>query len=100
MARNTTKAADTQTSAEDRNAAKAAKFVELAPKRVDKATVAIRNVAKLAAKTYVYTPEQAKQVCDAMQAEVDSLRAAFDGGKPQTVGFSFKSADEGEDAGE
>lgn len=57
---------------------KAAKFVELAEKRVTRAINAIRSISKLSNKnSYVYTDVQANKICEALKEEVVSLNDHF-----------------------
>jgi hypothetical protein len=69
------------------------KFMRLAEKRVNAALKQIGNVAGLAAKSYIYTPVQAKSVVDAMANAVNSAKSAFDapGSKSKSM-FSLKDA--------
>lgn len=60
------------------NRDKAAKFVELANKRVNKALKDIALVSNLANRqNYEYTEEQAKKIVKALQQEVDLLKQSF-----------------------
>ena len=56
---------------------KAAKFKEIASKRVPKAMGAIRLIGNLASPNYSYTEEQAERVVSALQSEVDALWEKF-----------------------
>ena len=60
-----------------RDAARAAKFVELAQKRVTKAINAIRSIRKLASPNYVSTDAQVEKICEALRGEVVELHEAF-----------------------
>jgi hypothetical protein len=60
-----------------RAAEKAAKFVEVAQKRVAKAIQAVRLIGNLASPNYVYTPEQVDKIVGGLQAEVDTVYEAF-----------------------
>lgn len=58
--------------------AKAAKFIELAEKRVTRAINAIRSISKLSNKnSYVYTDAQSKRICEALREEVLSVNEHF-----------------------
>lgn len=57
---------------------KAAKFIELANKRVNKAIKDIKLVANLSNKqNYEYSEEQARKIVKALQHEVDQLKQTF-----------------------
>lgn len=57
---------------------KAAKFVELGTKRVNKAIKDIRLIGNLAnKKNYEYTDEQARRIIKALQKEIDSVKQNF-----------------------
>ncbi len=57
---------------------KAAKFVELANKRVNKALKDIKLVSNLANRqNYEYSEEQAKKIVKALQQEVELLKQSF-----------------------
>ena len=59
---------------------KAAKFVELANKRVNKALKDIQLIGNLANKqNYEFTNEQAKKIVRALQQEVDIVKQSFQG---------------------
>lgn len=61
-----------------RDAAKAAKFVELAEKRVTRSINAIRSISKLSNRnSYVYTDAQATRICEALKEEVQSVYEHF-----------------------
>lgn len=61
-----------------REAAKAAKFVELAEKRVTKAINSIRSISKLSARSnYVYTPDQVNRLCEVLKSEVLDMHKHF-----------------------
>lgn len=60
-----------------RNKAKAAKFVELAEKRVTKAINSIRSVAKLASSNYVSTEDQITKISETLRDEVVAMNEAF-----------------------
>ena len=58
--------------------AKAAKFVELAEKRVTKAINAIRSIAKLSNKSnYVYTSNQVTKIAEVLRVEVVEMNEHF-----------------------
>lgn len=68
----------TATEQKRREAAKAAKFVELAQKRATKAINAIRSLAKLSNKSsYVYTDAQVAALAEALKKEVVDMHDAF-----------------------
>lgn len=71
--------------------AKAAKFVELATKRVNKALNAIRQLENLSNRgSYSYTDEQAAKLVSALGAAVVKVRDRFTStGKKEEGGFSF-----------
>ncbi len=57
---------------------KEAKFVELAEKRVNKALESLRLVGNLANRAnYDYSPEDAKKIINALQAELSTVRGKF-----------------------
>ena len=57
---------------------KAAKFVELANKRVNKALKDIQLIGNLANRqNYEFTDEQAKKIVRALQQEVDAVKHSF-----------------------
>lgn len=74
-----------------REAAKAAKFVELAEKRVTKAINAIRSISKLSARSnYVYSPEQVNKIGEVLKNEVVDMHKHFTTTTAATkVGFTF-----------
>ena len=60
------------------NRDKAAKFIELANKRVNNVLKDIRLISNLANRqNYEYTEEQAKKIVKALQQEVDLLKQSF-----------------------
>lgn len=62
----------------ERKLRKAAKFKELAGKRVAKALASLRQVERLANRaSYVYTPDQAMRVVTALANNVRSVQNAF-----------------------
>jgi hypothetical protein len=57
---------------------KAAKFIELANKRVNKAIKDLKLVGNLAnKKNYEYTEEQAKKIVKALQKEIETIKRNF-----------------------
>jgi len=74
-----------------RKAEKAAKFMELAPKRMDAALAKIRLIGNLASKSgYDYTPEQVAKMKQTLTGAVDSTLARFEGdGAAKSDGFTF-----------
>jgi FKBP-type peptidyl-prolyl cis-trans isomerase (trigger factor) len=57
---------------------KAAKFVELANKRVNKAIKDLKLIENLAnRKNYEFTDEQVKKIIKALQKEIDSIKQSF-----------------------
>jgi hypothetical protein len=57
---------------------KAAKFIELANKRVNKAIKDLKLVSNLAnTRNYEYTEEQAKKIIKALQKEIDTVKRSF-----------------------
>jgi len=57
---------------------KAAKFIELANKRVNKALKDLKLVGNLTNKrNYDYTEEQAKKIIKALQKEIDNIKQGF-----------------------
>lgn len=83
--------ADKAAAAAARKAEKAAKFLELAPKRMDAALTKIRLLGNLASKSgYDYTPEQVAKMKETLQAAVNSTLARFEGdGAAKSDGFTF-----------
>lgn len=62
----------------ERKLKKAAKFRELAGKRVSKALHALKQVERLANKnSYVYTPDQVKRIMEALQTAGRNMQSAF-----------------------
>lgn len=69
---------------------KAAKFIEVAQKRVAKAIQAVRFINNLASPNYVYTQEQVDKIVNGLQAEVDTVYEAFKAKKgKEKVSFSL-----------
>ncbi len=60
-----------------RNKARAAKFVELAEKRVTKAINAIRSVAKLSSANYVSDDAQVTRIAEVLREEVVAMHDSF-----------------------
>ncbi len=60
-----------------REKARAAKFVELAEKRVTKAINSIRSVAKLSSANYVSTDEQVTRIAEVLREEVVAMHESF-----------------------
>lgn len=58
-------------------AAKGLKFKQLADKRTARAMQSIRLLSNLTGSSYVYTPDQAAKIVDALQKEVDAVYGAF-----------------------
>lgn len=78
-----------------REETKAAKFIRLAPARVEKAAKALRALKKMASKSYEYTPEQISQIDTFLSAEFDSCMDAFRSApNPNQIGFAFGSEEE------
>lgn len=75
-------------------AAKAAKFVELADKRVSKALDAISNIGGLSNKaSYVYTAAQAQAIYDALNSQVERTMRSFQpNSSVAKAGFSLAAA--------
>ncbi len=71
----TDKAAAAATAAKQK--ARAAKFVELAEKRVTKAINAIRSVAKLSSANYISTEEQVTRIAEVLREEVVAMHESF-----------------------
>lgn len=69
---------------------KAAKFKELAPKRVTKTLNAIAGIAKLSGSNYTYTVEQVSQIVKAVRDSVSRMESQFSGQKQASKGFDFE----------
>lgn len=65
-----------------RHETKAAKFIEVAEKRVVKAMRAIQLIGNLTGPNYVYTIEQGEKIVSTIQVELDAL---WDGFKTKKV---------------
>jgi hypothetical protein len=80
-------------SPEEIKAKKAAKFIELAPGRVDNVVNALARLAKLAARgSYEYTPEQIEKIFAEIENAGASALAAFQpktSDAPKKPGFTF-----------
>lgn len=60
------------------NRDKAAKFIELANKRVNRAIKDLKLIGNLSNRqNYDFTDEQAKKIVKALQQEVDSVKQSF-----------------------
>ena len=58
---------------------KAAKFVELANRRVNRAIRDLRLIGNLASrKNYAYTDEQARKIVRVLQKEIEGVKRSFD----------------------
>lgn len=66
-----------RTSKVDPNETKAGKFVRLGEQRLTKATMALRNLAKLGGNNYERTAEQQKKIGDLLRAEVEAVVKAL-----------------------
>lgn len=87
---NQTNAQKAKAAAEKIMKAKAAKFVELAEKRVTKAINAIRSIAKLSNRSnYVYTEAQVTKIAEVLRVEVIEMNEHFSA-TPSAVKAGFK----------
>jgi len=69
---------------------KSDKFKELARSRVNRAINMIRLIANLGNKThYDYTPEQARKIVNALNAEVRNVQIKFNSKKRGTEEFTI-----------
>ena len=69
---------------------KSDKFKELARSRVNRAINMIRLIANLGNKThYDYTPEQARKIVNALNAEVRNVQIKFNSNKRGTEEFTI-----------
>ena len=68
---------------------KAAKFLQLAPKRVNKALKAIESVGKLSAGNYTYTTDQVEKIVQAIRKSVTVMESGFSGHKDKSTDFSL-----------
>lgn len=76
-----------------REAEKAAKFIELANKRVGAALEAIGKIAGLSAKgNYSYTEAQVKAIGQALVNKVNTTMAPFISTKASATGFDLEAA--------
>jgi hypothetical protein len=66
-----------------------ARFLRLAPRRVDKALIAIRRIGNLAAPTYESTEAERQKIIDAIFAEANELKQKLEGKSKQQEPFSF-----------
>lgn len=73
-----------------RDQAKAAKFIELAEKRVTRAINSIRSISKLSNRnSYKYTDAQAAKICEVLREEVLDVNKHFTA-KTAVVKSGFK----------
>lgn len=81
---------------QERQAAKAEKFQELAVKRVNAAIGRIRLLRNLGNRnTYSYTEDQVERILEALRSEVDAVEKAFSAtSKSVETGFSFEENEE------
>ena len=77
---------------ENRDRSPSGRFIYLAEKRVGKAILAIKSVEKLSdKKNYDYTTDQTKQIIEALESGLNSLKSAFEKtDKPDPKSFEFK----------
>lgn len=68
---------------------KAAKFVEVAEKRIPNVLKGIQSIGKLAGKHYIHTKPQSDAIVSELRAEVDKVEKAFTSG-PAAVVQTFK----------
>ena len=69
---------------------KSDKFKELARSRVNRAINMIRLIANLGNKAhYDYTPDQARKIVSALQAEVNNVKTKFNSKKRGTEEFTL-----------
>ena len=69
---------------------KSDKFKELARSRVNRAINMIRFIANLGNKAhYDYTPDQARKIVSALQAEVNNVKTKFNSKKRGTEEFTI-----------
>ena len=69
---------------------KSDKFKELARSRVNRAINMIRLIANLGNKAhYDYTPDQARKIVSALQAEVNNVKTKFNSKKRGTEEFTI-----------
>ena len=65
------------------------RFLRLAPRRVDKALIAIRRIGNLAAPAYESTESERQKIIDAIFAEANELKQKLEGKSKQHEPFSF-----------
>lgn len=65
------------------------RFLRLAPRRVDKALIAICRIGNLAAPTYESTEAERQKIIDAIFAEANELKQKLEGKSKQHEPFSF-----------
>jgi len=65
------------------------RFLRLAPRRVDKALIAMRRIGNLAAPTYESTEAERQKIIDAIFAEANELKQKLEGKSKQREPFSF-----------
>ena len=69
---------------------KSDKFKELARSRVNRAINMIRLIANLGNKAhYAYTPDQARKIVSALQAEVNNVKTKFNSKRRGTEEFTI-----------
>jgi len=67
------------------------KFVDLAERRVNRASTAIRSIGNLANKTnYVYTDDDAKAILRELHKAVAEVKERFNGNARKESSFSLK----------
>jgi hypothetical protein len=72
------------------NQAKRDKFVSLATKRVSRTIRDLRLIGNLSNRSaYTYTDEDVKKIVRALQRELDSVRARFNGGESGDSDFKL-----------
>jgi hypothetical protein len=79
---------ETTQTPEQRHADKAMNFKRVAEKRVPKVIKAIRGLHPLASPNYAYTPEQARKILTALEAELIGLGTVLER-KKQTADVEF-----------
>ena len=65
------------------------RFLRLAPRRVDKALIAICRIGNLAAPTYKSTEAERQKIIDVIFAEANELKQKLEGKSKQHEPFSF-----------
>ena len=65
------------------------RLLRLAPRRVDKALIAICRIGNLAAPTYEFTEAERQKIIDAIFAEANVLKQKLEGKSKQHEPFSF-----------